>query len=168
MSTNNTPKTEETALAKPAKRGAPEANLNALKHGAFATSKKVLQLRRRRIQWRVRMMFDGDKRSGAQPIAWWLTEADRPLAMSWSWARDMVDCMSSQLEMVGILAGSKDGDLAVRSLADKLEGWIKTEAMLSDRLCLNPAARAKLGLDAAKGQFIKQKLAESIANDNHD
>ena len=163
MNTETDQQTEETALARPSMAG----NANAIRHGAFAQSKKVLALRRKRIQYRVRLLFDGDVRNGYPPVAPWLVEPDRPLAMSWSRAKDMVDVMFSYLEQAGLIVGSKDGDLVIRSLEGKLRQWMDTEMKLSDRLGLNPAARAALRVDALTGDDLAAR-ASKLRNGHSD
>ena len=129
-------------------------NSNALKHSAFGKSKKVLAMRRRRVQYRVRMLFDGDIHRGIPPVAPWLTTADRPLAERWAWAKDIADTMTGYLEEVGLVAGTKDNDLVIRSLEDRLRKWVETEMKLSDRLGLNPMSRSQLRLSTLQGDHL--------------
>ena len=129
-------------------------NLNSLKHSAFGKSKKVLAFRRRRIQYRIRMLYDGDIHRGIPPVAPWLVPADRPLAERWAWAKDIADVMTSYLEEVGLVAGEKDDDLVIRSLEERLRKWVETEMKLSDRLGLNPMSRSQLRTETYRGDDL--------------
>jgi len=86
----------------------------------------------------------------------WLTEADKPAARGWA-----------ELEIIGAACFS---DLIGRGIAGEdgtprkmLSDWrlLKaTQLAYEAALGMLPSARASMGLDVAKGQFFKEKLAE--------
>ena len=134
-------------------------NGNALKHGAFSQSKKVLKLRRRRVQYTVRKLFEY-RDQGIEPMASLLTDVDRPLVARWAWARDIADTLTGYLEEVGLIAGNKDGDLVIRSLEDKLGKWIDREAKLATMLGFTPASRFAMRVDALQGDDLALRAAK--------
>ena len=91
-------------------------------------------------------------------VAPWLSPVDRPLVERWAWAKDIADVMTSYLEEVGLVAGTKDDDLVIRSLEDRLRKWVELEAKLGDRLGLNPAARAHLRTETCRGDDLAMEL----------
>lgn len=126
--------------------GAPLGNSNACKTGLYAV-KVGPQLRTRRVRRLVARMYQ---------TMTWLTEADKPAARSWA-----------ELEVVGAACF---GDLIERGIAGEdgtprkmLGDWRllkQTQLAYEAALGMLPSSRASMGLDVAKGQFFKEKLAE--------
>ena len=123
-------------------------NQNAVKHGVFSRSKKVLKVRRRRVQYAVRQIYQ-DRDQGIEPLASLLSNVDRKLVARWVLAGDMVDAMATSLEEEEGTAGEKE-----------LGRWIDREARLATMLGFTPASRFAMRVDALQGDDLALRAAK--------
>ena len=121
-------------------------NANAVKTGLYAV-KVGPKLRSRRVRRLVNRLFE---------VLPWLTEADRPACRSWA-----------ELEFVGASAfgdlianGLVNGDGVPRRLLSDWRQLKQVQLAYERELGMTPAARANLGVDAAKGRYFGDLAAE--------
>ena len=154
MSTETDQQTEEGALAKTPKRPSMLGNTNAITVGDL--SPVIVGRLAKELKAKHGEKFLEDFH--------WLADSDY-------WAADLFWEKLAQYRLCRRFCARKGGDHdragkvhAVAVRGDK--HWSQLLTLL-DKLGGTPSSRSSMGLNVAKGQFYKEKLAESLANDNN-
>ena len=132
----------QTALSPQARPG----NKNAVKHALYA-AKTGHALRARRVRRLVNKLY------AALP---WLADSDMSATRAWADLELKIGAVSTELEKGGVVNDKGEP----RRLLAEYRGLLALQLQYSKELGLTPAARASLGADVAKGQYLGDLAAE--------
>ncbi len=133
--------------------GAPKGNTNAVKTGLYAV-KVGRQLRTRRVRRMVARLY------ATMP---WLQESDLAAARGWAELEVIAAAVFADMMERGVTNEAGDP----RRVLGDWKGLKQVQLAYERELGMTPGTRASMGLSAAQGQYFKQKLAESVADDHH-
>ena len=141
MTTGTKPKqlAAQTALSGQARPG----NQNAAKHDAYSKDRKVLQLRSRRVTYRVNL---------AQKTYWWLKdEKNLPTLRTWATLAVLCEDMGNVLVNLGSWSRVQGEDLIPRRLLTDFSRLVGQKTQLEDRLGITYSSRRAFALDGLDG-----------------
>ena len=122
---------------------------NRLRHGLYAKSPNVLQLRTRRVRSLAARVRE------ALP---WLQDADMPTVRSWAELEIIGAAVFTILEAGGVTAGVDNGDARPRKLLGDYRQLKALQIQYGKELGMTPATRAAMRVDALTGDDLAMEL----------